>query len=119
VTAAERETVRGHAAGVVLLPPGSEETAYAVERLLFDRGWQVHVISEPEHLGEAVRTACAAGFVAIVVPRDVQEGADAEAVAGSMLLLKADDEMRQEDPAREISRRLTTHTDPLTGGAGI
>jgi sulfate adenylyltransferase large subunit len=119
VTAAEREAVRGHAAGVVLLPPGAGETAYAVERLLFDRGWQVHVIENAVHLAQAIETACAAGFVAIVVPTSAEEAADAERAAGSMLLLKAEDEMRHEDPAREISRRLTTNSDPLTGGAGI
>jgi len=122
VTAAELEAARGHAAGLVLLPPGHHELAYTLERLLFEHGWLVHVIQQPEHLGQAIRTACAAGMVAIVVASSAEDLAIAEdaAAAGSVSVVRVSPERAESgDPAREIQRKLVHRDDLLTGGAGI
>lgn len=120
VTAVEREAVLGHGATVVLLPPGQGELAYDLERLLFDHGWLVHVIEQPDHMVQAVRTACAAGMVAIVVASSPEEAAAAEGAAGTATIVRvAPEEAESDDPARGILRRLGHRDEPLTGGAGI
>ena len=120
VTAVEREAALGHGATVVLLPPGQSELAYDLERLLFDHGWLVHVIDQPEHIRQAVRTACAAGMVAIVVTASVEDAAAAKSAAGSAAIVRvAQEEAESDDPARGILRRLVHRDEPLTGGAGI
>ena len=120
VTAAELEAARGHAASLVLLPPGSSELAYALERLLFEHGWLVHVIERPEHLRQAIRTACSAGMVAIVAASSADDLAIAEAAAGSASVVRiSPEEAETGDPAREILRRLVHRDDLLSGGAGI
>ena len=87
---------------------------------LFDHGWLVHVVDQPEHLRQAVLTACAAGMVAIVVASSAEDVATvaAAAPAGSVVRVEAE-EAERDDPARGILRRLVHRDEPLTGGAGI
>jgi hypothetical protein len=68
VTDAERRLARGHAPLVICLPPDGTELAWLLERRLFDHGYLVHVIVQPESLRQAVQTALAAGLIAIVAP---------------------------------------------------
>jgi sulfate adenylyltransferase large subunit len=66
VTDAERRAVRGHAPLAICLPPDRVDLAWVLERRLFDLGYAVHVIRDPESLRQALRTALAAGLIAIV-----------------------------------------------------
>ena len=126
VTATERQAARGHGGFAIKLPVDSWELAWAVERCLFDRGCVVHVIHQPEDLRHAVRTAVAAGLIAIVVPANAQ---DSETVLAAVLPSRlAVVEATGEEPelaAREIVLRLESSGQlgrsqgPLTGGAGI
>ncbi len=68
VTDEERRAVRGHAPLAICLPPDRLDLAWALERRLFDHGYAVHVIHDPENLRQAVRTALSAGLIAIVSP---------------------------------------------------
>jgi sulfate adenylyltransferase large subunit len=68
VTDAERRALRGHAPLAICLPPDRLDLAWALERRLFDHGYAVHVIRDPEILRQAVRTALGAGLIAIVAP---------------------------------------------------
>ena len=68
VTDAERRALRGHAPLAICLPPDRLDLAWALERRLFDHGYSVHVIRDPESLRQAVRTALGAGLIAIVAP---------------------------------------------------
>jgi len=118
VSAAERAAARGHAAAVLALPEGQWELAYALERLLFDRGWMVHVIEKPASLRQAIDTACAAGMVAIVVPTSADDVAIA-AESSAKVIHVPPEETEPDEQAREIWRHLARIEDPLTGGAGI
>src|ERR1039457_1334480 len=69
VTDAERHLARGHAPLVICLPPDGADLAWLLERRLFDHGYLVHVIFQPESLRQAVHTALAAGLIAIAAPR--------------------------------------------------
>jgi sulfate adenylyltransferase large subunit len=126
VTAAEREAARGHARLAILLPPGSLDVAWSLERRLFDQGFAVHVVHEAEHLRQAVRTTFEAGLVAVVVPASEAEAATVrEAVPPSRLAEPAVPAAAPEAAARKIvtaleaSGRLGHLQGPLTGGAGI
>jgi hypothetical protein len=120
VTAAEWEAARGHAASLVLLPPGGRDLAYALERLLFEHGWLVHVIEQPEHLRQAVRTACSAGMIALVVASSDEDLATAARAAESVSVVRVSREQAESpDAARDILRKLVHRDDLLTGGAGI
>jgi sulfate adenylyltransferase large subunit len=119
VTAVEREAARGHAAAVVLLPPDSRELAYTLERLLFDHGWLVHVIEEPEHLRQAVRTACSAGMVAIVTASPADAMGLETALPSVDVVRVSPEEADSEDPASGILGKLVHRDDLLSGGAGI
>ena len=68
VTDAERRLARGHAPLVICLPPDGADLAWLLERRLFDHGYLVHVIFQPENLRQAVHTVLAAGLIAIVAP---------------------------------------------------
>ena len=68
VTDAERRLARGHAPLVICLPPDGADLAWLLERRLFDHGYLVHVIAQPENLRQAVHTALAAGLIAVVAP---------------------------------------------------
>jgi sulfate adenylyltransferase large subunit len=99
VSAAERASRHGHGPAVVVLPPGRQELAYAIERLLFIQGWAVCVIETPDHLRQAVDTAQAAGVAAIVVP-----STGGEIVESSLVV--AEEEADRPDAAAEIVGRL-------------
>src|ERR1035437_8122946 len=64
----ERRLARGHAPLAICLPPDCADLAWLLERRLFDHGYLVHVILQPENLRQAVQTALAAGLIAIVAP---------------------------------------------------
>jgi sulfate adenylyltransferase large subunit len=66
VTPAERVARVGHRPFVVRLVNTDQETARRVERHLFDQGYLVHVIGAAEHRAPAMRTAFAAGLVALL-----------------------------------------------------
>ncbi len=126
VTAAERETARGHGRLAILLPPGSLETAWSLERRLFEQGFAVHVIHAPEHLRQAVRTALDAGLVAVVVPASEEDRASVRDAVPSSRLAEprvpaggTDAAARTIVAALEASGRLSHVQGPLTGGAGI
>jgi len=65
VTPEEREAARGHRALAVCLSPDGLDFAYALERRLFDLGYTVQLIENPEHPPTAVATALAAGTIAL------------------------------------------------------
>ncbi|MCU1237254.1 MAG: sulfate adenylyltransferase subunit 1 [Candidatus Solibacter sp.] len=126
VTDAERQAARGHASLAICLPVGDPELPWALERLLFDHGYAVHVIQNPLDLREAVTTTLAAGLIAIVQP----EG-DAEAEILNMAVprdrrvspgvgnLPSHENAHQIWQDLENAGRLGHSPDPLTGGAGI
>jgi hypothetical protein len=125
VTEAERQAARGHAPLAICLRGGSPEVAWALERILFDHGCAVHVIEKPLNLHEALRTALAAGLIAIVAASD--HDADIMLKNVPLHLLEAMDlpQGSPEDSARQVYfdleklGRLGNSPDPLTGGAGI
>jgi sulfate adenylyltransferase large subunit len=125
VTPAEREGARGHAALAICLPDGEFELAWALERRLFDQGYGVYVIHEPESLRQAVRTAMEAGLV-VIVPAGPQEAAIVQQAAMSGRVVSV--EPRRDAPdagvraivqSLESSGHLGKSQSPLTGGAGI
>jgi sulfate adenylyltransferase large subunit len=126
VTAAEREAARGHGGLAILLPVGSLELAWSLERRLFDQGCAVHVIHQPDNLRQALRTAVDAGLVAVVVP---QSGEDREMVRGAITTNRLtevtpitgtpDEAARIIVQKLEASERLGRSQGPLEGGAGI
>jgi len=88
--------------------------AWLLERRLFDHGYAVHVIHQPEHLRQAVSTALAAGLIAIVAagPEDweiLQQSVPAEQ------LVRAENV----HDGVEAASRLGRSEGPLTGGDGI
>jgi sulfate adenylyltransferase large subunit len=108
VTSDERQAANGHAPWVVLLPHGSGELAYELERLMFDRGWQAVVLEAQEHLGQALRTAAAAGVAALVVPGSRKEEAVVEsATPGHRLLRVSEADAGCEDCVTRIWERLS------------
>jgi len=123
VTQAERAAARGHGAMVIALEGGDPEVGWALERRLFDHGYAVHVIHEPEDLNQALRTSLEAGLLVIVT---IQTSEDRDA------LRKVEDWVEyhpQAGPPEEAARliwldlegsgRLGRSQGPLTGGAGI
>jgi sulfate adenylyltransferase large subunit len=124
VTAAERLAARGHAPLVIALS-GGEETAWALERRFFDHGYSVLVIRDPEHLGQAVRTAIDASLVAIVPVSDARSYEVLRAVVGQKLVESRIAADSPEESARqiwldlEVNERLIRPHAPSTGGAGI
>jgi sulfate adenylyltransferase large subunit len=63
VTEAERRTRFGHGPAVVVAE--NEKLAYAIERYLFDRGWQVHVLTG-EATPDLIRQFVSAGYVLVL-----------------------------------------------------
>jgi hypothetical protein len=126
VTAAEREAARGHGGQAVLLPAGSMELAWSLERRLFDQGCAVHVIHKAENLRQALRTAVEAGLVAVVVPESAEDREIVRGVVSTTRLTEvspitstADEAARAIVQRLEASDRLGRSQGPLTGGAGI
>jgi len=115
VTDAERRAVRGHGPLAICLPPGRVDLAWLLERRLFDHGYTVHVIRQPESLPHAVRTALTAGLIAIVTPAGP---ADWELLRQT---IPAEQLVRVENVQQgmEAAARLGRSEDPLTGGDGI
>jgi hypothetical protein len=113
VTSADRAARHGHSSEIVMLPPGRHELAYALERLLFDMGWTVHVIEHAENLRQAMRTAWSAGLASIVVP---EEGQEIE--PGLPMIRPAIADADAPGAAEEIARALG-EPGSVTGGAGI
>jgi sulfate adenylyltransferase large subunit len=124
VTDAERLAARGHAPLVIALR-GGLELAWVLERRLFDHGYSVHVIRNPEHLGQAVRTAIEAGLIAIVPSPDRRSCEILREIAGELLENCGQDADSPEESARlilldlEANGRLSSLPNPFTGGAGI
>jgi hypothetical protein len=125
VTAAERQSARGHAPLAIALVGGDPEIAWALERRLFDHGCAVHVIHEPENLAQAVRTALEAGLVAILRIEDRAKVEFAGNISGASLAVYRPEPGPVDEAARLIwldldaSGRLNRSQGPLTGGAGI
>ena len=113
VTEAERQAARGHAPLAICLPGGDPELKWALERVLFDHGYGVHVIQAAGDLREAVRTTLAAGLIAIVP-------AECDFVAPERIYTPESGDALEIWTALESSGRLGHSADaPLTGGAGI
>jgi sulfate adenylyltransferase large subunit len=115
VTDAERRAARGHAPLAICLPPDGADLAWALERRLFDHGYAVHVIEEPESLRQAVRTALAAGLIAIVVPGAPEDGELLRQAVPAAQLVRVES-LQQ---GMEAAARLCRPEAPLTGGEGI
>ena len=99
----------------ICLPPGNPDLAWLLERLLFDHGYTVHVIQEPEDLRQAVRTALAAGLVAVVSPAASADWDTLLEVVPADQLIRVDDVHQ----GMEAAARLGRSEGPLTGGDGI
>jgi len=115
VTEAERRAHRGHGPLALCLPEGHIALAWNLERRLFDHGYLVHVIHQPENLRQAVRTAIDAGLIAVVVPAAASEWETLSAAVPSGLLVKAVSVVEGMDAVA----RLGLAEGPLTGGDGI
>ena len=115
VTDAERRAVRGHAPLAICLPPDCLDLAWTLERRLFDHGYAVHVIRDPESLRQAVRTALAAGLIAIVAPAGP---ADWNVVRQAV---PAEQRVRVENvqEGMDAVARMGRSESSLTGGDGI
>ncbi len=123
VTAAERIARVGHRPHVIHLSETSAEFARTVERHLFDLGYLVHVIEQPEHVGEALRTSFHAGLVAIVSgPAPVTEALPAGVPADQIISVDRTRFTDEEQMLQAIVTALTS-TDPgnvrLMDGGGI
>src|SRR5260370_40310130 len=114
VTDAERRAMRGHGPLAICLPPARADLAWQLERRLFDHGYTVHVLHEPEDLRLAVRTALAAGLVAVMSPaRPSDWDTLVKAVPAEQLIRAADVHQGMEAAARPVRSE-----GPLTGGGG-
>jgi sulfate adenylyltransferase large subunit len=109
VTAAERRARFGHGPAVVIIE--DEQRAYATERYLFDRGWQVHVLRGMPPT-EVVYELLAAGSVVVLQYPSVT-------VPSGIVILNLSDRTSPE----EIRARLTSHdlggSDLIVCGEGI
>ena len=115
VTDAERQLVRGHAPLAICLPPDRVDLAWLLERRLFDQGYTVHVIREPENLRQAVRTSLAAGLIAIVAPAGPADWELLRQAVATGQLVRAENVQQ----GMEAVARLGRPEAPFTGGDGI
>jgi sulfate adenylyltransferase large subunit len=115
VTDIERRAMRGHGPLVICLPPDRMELAWLLERRLFDHGYIVHVIQEPENLRQAVRTSLAAGLIAIIVPSGPPDWELLRQAVPAEQLVRAESVQQ----AMDAVARLGRSEGPLTGGDGI
>ncbi|HLI85576.1 MAG TPA: sulfate adenylyltransferase subunit CysN [Bryobacteraceae bacterium] len=121
VTPAERLARIGHRPFLVRLVNGDGELARRIERHLFDQGYLVHVIEEPRHFAQAIRTAFAAGLVSVVYGAAAGNAPDAVPANQTVTL----DRAQFEDEAALISALMAALGSgpggnvPLTDGAGI
>jgi sulfate adenylyltransferase large subunit len=124
VTPAERVARIGHRPFVVRLVNTDLETARRIERQLFDQGYVVHVIEQPQHLAQAIRTAFAGGFVALLFGTAAEDPVALRAgvPAGQLLTL---DRSQFEDETGLLRALLSSLSSgpggalPFTDGGGI
>jgi sulfate adenylyltransferase large subunit len=124
VTPAERLARIGHRSYLVRLVNADRETARGIERHLFDQGYLVHVIEEPQHLAQAVRTAFTAGLMSIVYGANAQNTAALSAGIPADQIVTLDRARFEDETAliRALMQALTSAAGgnvPLTDGAGI
>ena len=115
VTDDERRLARGHAPLAICLPPDRVDLAWLLERRLFDQGYTVHVIQEPESLRQAVLTALDAGLIAIVAPAGPADWDVLRQAVPPGQLVRAENVQQ----AMDAVARLVRPDAPLTGGDGI
>src|ERR1019366_4335875 len=115
VTEAERRALRGHAPLAICLPPDRTDLAWLLERRLFDQGYTVHVIRQPESLRQAVLTALDAGLIAIVAPAGPADWDLLQQAVPPGQLVRAENVQQ----AMDAVARLVRPDAPLTGGDGI
>src|ERR1017187_5147828 len=115
VTEAERRALRGHAPLAICLPPDRTDLAWLLERRLFDQGYTVHVIQQPESLRQAVLTTLDAGLIAIVAPAGPADWDVLRQAVPPGQLVRAENVQQ----AMEAVARLVRPDAPLTGGEGI
>jgi len=115
VTDIERRAVRGHGPLAICLTSDHVDLAWLLERRLFDHGYAVHVIHEPENLRQAVRTAMAAGLVAIVAIAGPEDWEVLQQAVPAEQLVRAENVLQ----GLEAAARLGRSEGPLTGGDGI
>jgi sulfate adenylyltransferase subunit 1 (EFTu-like GTPase family) len=115
VTDDERRLARGHAPLAICLPPDRTDLAWLLERRLFDQGYAVHVIQQPENLRQAARTSLAAGLIAIVAPAGPADWDVLRQAVPPGQLVRAENVQQ----AMEVVARLVRPDAPLTGGDGI
>ena len=115
VTDDERRLARGHAPLAICLPPDRTDLAWLLERRLFDQGYTVHVIREPENLRQAVRTSLAAGLIAIVAPAGPADWELLRQAVATGQLVRAENVQQ----GMEAVARLGRPEAPFTGGDGI
>jgi hypothetical protein len=108
----ERRLARGHAPLAICLPPDCADLAWLLERRLFDHGYMVHVVRQPESLRQAVQTALAAGLIAIVAPAGPADWELLRQAVPAGQLVRADNVQQ----AMEAVARLGRSECPLTGG---
>ena len=124
VTPAERVARIGHRPFVVRLLNTDHEKARRVERHLFDQGYLVHVIDQPEHLAQAIRTAFTAGMITLVHGEAAEHEASRKAAVPAGQLLTFDHSQFEDDGGllRALVSTLASGAAgdvPLTDGAGI
>jgi sulfate adenylyltransferase large subunit len=124
VTPAERLARIGHRPYLVRLVNADRETARGIERHLFDQGYLVHVIDEPQHLAQALRTAFTAGLVSVVYGTAAKNSAAISAGIPADQIVTLDRPAFEDQTAliRALMQALTSAAGgnvPLTDGAGI
>jgi hypothetical protein len=107
----ERRLARGHAPLAICLPPDCADLAWLLERRLFDHGYMVHVVRQPESLRQAVQTALAAGLIAIVAPAGPADWELLRQAVAAGQLVRGDNVQQ----AMEAVARLGRSECPLTG----
>lgn len=115
VTDTERRAHRGHGPLAICLPAGATDLAWNLERRMFDHGYSVHVVHQPESLRQAVRTTLEASLIAIVVPDGPPDWDTLSDAVPAGLLVRAAGVAE----AMDAVGRLGYAEGPLTGGDGI
>ena len=93
----------------------SLELAWRLERRLFDQGYSVHVIDQPENLRQAVLTAMAAGLIAIIPTAGPSDWELLREIVGAEQLVAVETVAEGMDAVARLGRS----DGPLTGGDGI
>jgi hypothetical protein len=124
VTPAERLARIGHRPYLVRLVNADSETARAIERHLFDQGYLVHLVDEPQHLAQAIRTAFTAGLVSVVYGATAQDPTTLIAAVPPDQTITLDRTHFDDEAAliHSLMQALTSGPGgnvPLTDGAGI